>query len=103
MANELFYRVYGAAVSVANGPVLAEGKVAIAGTSTQTATVIDPSAGAGNRARSVRLFANAACFVTWDENPTALINGSDGQPMGAENPEFVEIKANHKIACIARS
>jgi hypothetical protein len=97
---DLYYAVWDTAAEVANGPVKAEGKVAIGGTSTQSAAVVDPAG--GNRSRRVRLFADGPCFVTWGENPTAVSDGTDGRPVGAENPEYVEILANHLIAVIER-
>ncbi len=99
MAN-LQYTVWDTAAEVANGPVKNENVVAIGGTSAQSG-LVDSSG--SNRSRRVRVFAESACFVTWGENPTALANGTDGRMVGAENPEYVEIRADHKIAVIQRT
>ena len=96
---DLFYRVWRTAAEVANGPVLNENKVAIGGGSAQSGLI---NTGFGNESRRVRLFADTACFVTWGENPTVLSDGTEGMPVGAENPEYVEIRADHKIAVIQR-
>lgn len=96
---DLFYTVWDTAAEVANGPVKNENKVAIGGTSTQSGVIDFLGL---NRSRRVRLFAGAACFVTWGENPTAVSDGTEGRALGAENPEYVEILANHKIAVIQR-
>lgn len=95
----LQYTVFHNAGATAQGPVLNEGVIAIAGTSTASSDTVD---GVTNEARRVRLFADTACFVTWGANPTALNDGSDGRMMAAESWEYVEIQANHKIAVIER-
>jgi len=97
----LQYTVWRSAAEVANGPVVAEGAVTIAGTSTASAAVMD--AGGGNNSRRVRLFADTACFVTWAENPTALGDFTDGRALGSENPEYFEIPSNFKLAVISRT
>ncbi len=96
---DLYYTVWDTAAEVALGPIKNENKVAIGGTSTQSGLI--DSAG-GNRSRRVRLFADGNCFVTWGENPTATNDGAGGMPMGSENPEYVWIQADHKIAVIQR-
>jgi hypothetical protein len=96
----LFYRVWDTAAEVANGPVKNENLVAIGGTSAQSGLI---DGAGGNRSRRVRVFADTACFITWGENPTALTDGTEGMPMGADNPEYVEIRADHKIAVIQRT
>lgn len=98
--SNLYFTVWDTAAEVANGPVKNEGAIAIAGTSAQSSAVVDATG--GNRSRRVRLFAEAACFVTWGDNPTAVSDGTDGRAIGAENPEYVEILANQKIAVIQR-
>lgn len=97
----LYYAVWAGASEVALGPVLREEPVTIAGTSTPTADVVDPTG--GNRPRRVRVFADVACFVTWGANPVAAADGSDGRPVGAENPEYFDIPADQKLAVIART
>ena len=97
---DLFFTVWDTAAEVANGPVKNENKVAIAGSSTASAGVVDGTG--GNRSRRVRLWAGAACYVTWGESPTAVNDGTAGRPLGAENPEYFEIRADHKIACIQK-
>jgi hypothetical protein len=50
----------------------------------------------------VRIFSDADCFVTWGENPTALQDGSEGRPIGANNPEYFSIKNGYKLSVIER-
>ena len=97
---DLFYTVWDTAAEVANGPVKNENKVTIAATSTQSGLI---EAAGGNRSRRVRIYAGAKCFVTWGANPTAVNDGTAGRAMGADNPEYYEIQADHKIAVIERS
>ncbi len=52
--------------------------------------------------RTVRLYADADCFVTWGTNPTATIDGSSGRAVGADNPEYWNIAVGHIIAVIQR-
>ncbi len=97
----LQFTVWGTAAEVANGPVLNEGVIAIGGASVASAAVIDPTG--DNRGRRVRLFAEAACYVTWGEDPTALNDGTGGRMLGAENPEYFDVPADFKIAVIQRT
>lgn len=94
----LFYCVFDGASQVANADPLQEGTVNIAATSTQSAAIN----GTNKLRRVVRLFSDADCFVTWGENPTALNDGTAGRPLGAENPEYFNIEAEHLIAVIER-
>ena len=99
----LYYCVFNNAGATAQGPVLSEGVVSIAGTSTSSTSVMDPNAAVANEARRVRLFTDTNCFVTWGDSPTAVNDGSAGRPMTAESWEYVEIPANQKLAVISRS
>ena len=57
----------------------------------------------GDRAfRTVRLYADADCFVTWGEDPTATIDGTSGRAVGADNPEYWHIPVGYIIAVIQR-
>lgn len=94
----LFVCVWEHAVEVAVGDPLQEFTVNITATSTPSAAAI---VGDKRRSRRVRLFADADCFVTWGETPVAVSTAS--RPMGAENPEYFEIKASQKIAVIERT
>ena len=96
----LFIAVFNSSASVAAGPVLSEQAVTIGGASAQSA-IMDASG--SNKSRTVRVMADADCFVTWGEDPTALTDGTGGRPMGAENPEYFYIKADEKIAVITRA
>lgn len=93
----LFVTVWEHAGEVALGDPLQEFQVDIGGASTESA---DPIVGEGRKKRRIRLFADADCFVTWGETPVAVSTAS--RPMGAENPEYFEIEAGHKIAVITR-
>ena len=96
----LFFRVYETAAEVAAGPKVNEGAVTISGTAAQSGVMHSTG---GNKSRRVRLFADTACFVTWGSNPTALIDGTEGMPLGAENPEYIHINSNEKLSVIART
>lgn len=95
----LFIGVWEDAEEVALGDPLQEFSINIAAMSTQSSVTIT---GSGKKRRRARLFADANCFVTWGEDPTAKNDGSDGRPMGSENPEYHDIEAGHKIAVIER-
>lgn len=73
-------------------------KVTVGGGSLQSAAV----SGTRKQIRWVRLFSDADCFVAWGDNPTAVIDGSDGMPLGAENPEIIGVAAGQLIAVIER-
>lgn len=94
----LFYCVWEAAENVALGAPLQEGVVTVGAGSLQSAVIV----GSGKKRRRVRLFTDTNCFVTWSEDPTAVNDGTDGRPMGSENPEFWDIQSGHKIAVIER-
>ena len=94
----LFFRVWESAAEVALGDKIQEDVITIGSGSLQSAVI----SGTGRKRRRVRLFADANCFVTWGENPTALNDGTEGMPMGSENPEYVDIESQHKIAVIER-
>ena len=96
----LFFRVYETASEVAAGPKVNEGQVTIAGVSAQSGVF---HAGGGNKSRRVLLFSDTACFVTWGANPTALTNGTEGMPLGVENPEYIWAEAGDRLAVIART
>lgn len=96
---KLFIAVFRASESVAAGPVLNEEAVDIGGVSTQSGVM---DSGGTNRSCTVRVMADTNCFVTWGADPTAVIDGSEGRPMGAENPEYFFIKSDEKIAVIQR-
>jgi len=95
----LFYAVYEAAEQTALDVPLQEGKVTIGGTSLQSAVFTSD----GRKRRTVRLFADTDCFVTWGEDPTAVADGTGGRPFGAENPEYISVEAGHRLAVIQRT
>lgn len=95
----LQFTVFEHANEVALGVPLQEGTIDIAGTSTQGAVIV----GSNRRRRRVRIVCDSAAWVTWGENPTALSDGSEGRMMGAENPEYFDLEANHRIAVIQRT
>lgn len=97
----LYFRVFESAAATAK-KVLQDGAVAIGTASAQSAAINSDNTNTGKEFRKVRLFADATCFVTWGEDPTAESDGSDGMPVGTENPEYVDIQVGHKIAVIER-
>lgn len=98
---DLYFRVYETAGATAQGQKVQEGKVAIGGTSTQSAAISN-GARPSNAAMKVRLWTDGACFVTWGENPTALNDGTEGMPMAADSYEYVQIQAGHLLAVIEK-
>lgn len=94
----LYITVWEDAAEVALGQPTQEMVVSIGATSTQSAVIT----GTSNRHRRMRLMADADCFVTWGEDPTALADGTGGRPMGAENPEYFAINVGQKVAVIQR-
>lgn len=52
--------------------------------------------------RRCRLFAEADCFIAIGANPT-VTDGTDGIPLGSENPEVLGIETGYKIAVIQRT
>ena len=94
----LFLTVFRDADRVLLDEPIQETTVTIAGASAQSAAI----SGSNKEIRSVRLFADADCFVKWGDNPTALADGTAGMPIGAENPEVVGVKAGQLVAVIER-
>lgn len=94
----LSFCVWEDAEEVALGRPIQENVIDIGATSASGAVIV----GTGNRHRRVRIHVDANAFVTWDDNPTATNDGLNGRPMGAENPEYVDIAAGDKIAVIER-
>ena len=98
MAN-LYFTVHESATQLGEGDVQQENVIAIGAISTQGAAIT----GTSPALKSVRLFAESKVFVTWGSNPTATNDGLSGRPVGAENPEWVQIKAGDLIAVIERT
>lgn len=98
----MYYCVFEDAGAVAAGTPVQEGKVNIGAGSTQSSAISN-----GNREVKakmiVRVFCDAKAFVTWGANPTAASDGSDGRPMGSENPEYFQVQAGHLLAVIQRA
>ncbi len=58
--------------------------------------------GSGKKRKRVRLYAEAACWVKYGASPTAT-GATDAMPLGADNPEYVDIEAGHVLTAIVRS
>ncbi len=95
----LFFCVFSGAVEVAAGDPIQEGIVTIGGASAQSVAIV----GTGRKRQRVRVLADADCFATWGENPTAKNDGTDGRPLVAGSAEYFDIEAGHKIATIERA
>ena len=94
------FTVWGAATATAEGPVLQEDVITIDVTATNTAAI----EGSGRKMRRVRIFCDTDAWVTWGApGITALIDGTEGRMMGAENPEYFPIEAGFEISVIARA
>lgn len=95
----LYICVFETAAEVALGPPVQEMAVTISGTSADSAAI-----GATNGLnKRCRLFTDQDCFVTWGAAPTAVNDGTDGRPLGAENPEYFDIAEGDLIAVIERT
>ena len=95
----LFIGVWGDASQTLIGQPIQEMTVAIGAGSLQSAALTQ---GNNKAQRRVRIMADTDCFVTWGEDPTALGDGTQGRPMGAENPEVFGIETGWRIAVIER-
>jgi len=95
----LFYAAFVDAVSTALGRVVVEDTVAIAGTAANSASL----PGTARERYKVRIMCDVDAFVTWDNPPIAAkADGTEGRPMGAENPEYFDIEAGMEISVIER-
>lgn len=100
MAN-VQYTIFSGATQTADGDVVGEGVITIAGSAAGFGPV-DPNG--GNRPRVVRLFAEGKCFVTWTKAGTdAAADGTEGRMMGAEHEMYVKMPADYTISIIQRS
>ena len=57
--------------------------------------------GTGRKRRRVRIYADAACWVKYGASPTAT-GATDAMPLGADNPEYIDMEAGHVLTAIAR-
>ena len=95
-----FFRVFAAASEVALGAPLQEGVITVADTSNESAVIVG---GEGRKRHRIRIFTDTACFVTWGLNPNAQNDGSDGMPMAAESPEYIDVEAGMQLSVIERA
>jgi hypothetical protein len=98
----LQYTVWKSASATAEGAVVNENVITIAGSSAQSPTVMDPNAGGARAKRRVRVSTDAACWVTWGSDPTALDDGTAGRMMHADSWEYFDIEAGERIAVIEK-
>ena len=92
----LFCTVFRQSGSTAIGAPTFLAGVTIDSTSRQTTAI------AGTRGhRTVRIYPDADCFVTWGSNPT-VTGATDAFPMGADNPEYFLVPIGEKIAVLTR-
>lgn len=96
---KLFIAVWGDASQTLIGKPIQEMTVDVGAGSLQSGVLTQ---GNNKVMRRVRIMADTDCFVTWGEDPTALGDGTEGRPMGAENPEVFGIETGWKIAVIER-
>ena len=85
MANTLFYCVFSGAGEVALGDPVEEGTIDVSGGENKS-SVISSDTNVPNKRMRVRFFADDDMFVTWGDDPTAKNDGTEGRPLGAENP-----------------
>ena len=94
----LFFRVHATAGNTALGVKLQENVVTVGAVSAQSAVIVGDS----RRSRKVRLYSDTDCFVEWGANPTATTDGLAGMPVGADNPEWIDVEAGQRLAVIER-
>lgn len=94
----LWISVFASAAEVAHGDPLEELTVDISASSTQS-DALDNTDGQNWR-RRCRLFADGDCYIATGANPTA---SATTRPLGAENPEYIDVQAGHKVAVIERT
>lgn len=95
----LYITVWDSAGSTALGDPLQEMAVTIGVASADSAAVT----GVSKARKTVRLYADADCSVTWGAAPTAIADGTSGRAIGADNPEYFNIESGHIIAVITRA
>lgn len=99
MATTLFFCVFEGANEVALGDPIQEDTVDFSGGEAKSSVIL----GDKRKRRRVRVMADDDCFVTWGADPTAVNDGSEGRPLGAENPEYFDVESGHKFSVIART
>lgn len=90
--------VFEMAASTALGDPLQEEVVTVGAGSLSSNVIV----GSGKKRRTIRFYTDTDCFVTWGESPTAKTDGEAGRMLGADNPEYWNVQAGHKIAVIER-
>lgn len=91
----VYMTVWESASEVALGDPLQYTSAVIGGANSASIT------GSGRKRRRVRLYADAACWVKYGDNPTAT-GSTDAMALGADNPEYVDMEAGHILTAIAR-
>ena len=100
---DLQITVFSAAVETAKGLPIQQELVSIGGASVQSNVITGGTTyPTGKKQRTVRLAADADCWVHWGDNVTALSNGTAGIMLGSENPLFISVEAGHVVAVIER-
>lgn len=100
MAN-VYLTVFDSASEVARGDP-AQFTVAIID-STDSAAIVGTVTGAGRRRLRVRLLADADCFVGYFSTTPTVTDGNDSIPLGADNPEYVDIEQGNVLKAISRA
>jgi hypothetical protein len=91
----VYMTVWEDAAEVALGDALQYTQATIGGANSAAIT------GTGKKRRRVRIYAEAACWVKTGANPTAT-GATDSMPVGADNPEYLDIEASHVLTAIVR-
>ncbi len=92
--------VFPDAMEVPLGVPAMEEAVTFAGVSVQSSAL--PQVNNKVWVHRVRVIADADCWVTWGDDPTATTDGSSGRMVAAEAAEYFAISSGKKIAVIAR-
>ena len=95
MAN-LYVTIFDGAASTPVGDPVQFLTAVISGANSSAVT------GSGRKRYTARLYAESDCWVAWGSSPTAT-GASDAMPLGADNPEYVTIEAEHVVTAITRT
>lgn len=59
--------------------------------------------GSGRKRKRVRLLADADCFLKYGVPTVTATDGTDSMPLGADNPEYIDMEVGHELHAISRA
>ncbi len=100
--SNLYFTVWDSAGEVALGDPIQRGVATIDGAASSAISFGSAGANAGKRRKRVRLLSDSDVFFATGTSPS-VTDGTDGTPLGAENPEYFDIESGHKLIAILRT